>query len=111
MTPVTKASVTAGAVLASFVLVPAVLIVFRDYVLITLIFVVYSAVLILFFTEMYWEIRRHLLRRLEEDEKATEAFAHNPLAMHYYRGFRKYFDGDLDEDQLKTYLQHHRPRV
>ena len=111
MTPVTKASVIAGSVLASIVLVPTVLIVFRDYVLITLIFVVYSAVLVLFFTEMYWEIRRHLLRKLEEDEEVTHAFAHSPLAMHYYRGFRKYFDGDLNKDQLETWLKHHRPRV
>ncbi len=111
MTPVTKASVTAGAVLASIVIVPAVLIVFKDYVLITLIFVVYSAVLVLFFTEMYWQIRSHLLRRLEEDEEVTQAFAHSPLAMHYYRGFRKYFDGDLDKDQLETWLKRHRPDV
>jgi hypothetical protein len=111
MTPQTKASLTAAALLTSLVVVPAVLIAFRDWVLAVTVFVIYSAVVWLFLSEMYQLLKQYFLSPMIEDQQATAGFEGDPLKLHFYRGFRKYFDGEVNEEQLQHWLERHRPQI
>lgn len=111
MTPQTKAQVLTLAALVSVVAVPVLLIALHDWFYVMVIAVTYGAVLALFFREMYLIVNAELLRPIIEDQQATESFAGDPLKLHFYRGFRKFFDGNLDQDQLQHWLEHHRPQI
>ena len=55
----------------SIIVVPVLLVILHEYFYITVIAVVYSAFLYLFFTSMYELIRNELLEELLDDENAT----------------------------------------
>jgi LPS O-antigen subunit length determinant protein (WzzB/FepE family) len=109
MTPTTKATVITVAALISIAAVPVLLVVLQDWLAVIAIAVIYPAVLYLFFKNMYDLIRTELLQRMLEDKRIIDSFDNDPLKIHFYRGFKKYFDGDLDADRLKHWLEQHRP--
>ena len=109
MTPTTKSTVVTVSALVSIVMVPVLLVVFRDWIMVFIIAIVYAVLLYLFCTEMYQEIRRNLLIGLEEDQRVIDGFHGDPLKIHFYRGFIKHFRGDLTLEQLQHWLEHHRP--
>jgi hypothetical protein len=111
MTPQAKAIWQTVAVLVAGTAVPVLMVVLADYLNIIVIAVTYSAVLVLFFREMYLTINAALLRPMVEDQQATAAFEGDPLKLHFYRGFRKYFDGDVSEQELQHWLERHRPQI
>lgn len=111
MTPQIKAMWQTLAVLAAITTVPVLMVVLADYINIIAIAVTYSTVLVLFFREMYLTIRAELIRPMMEDQQATTAFEGDPLKLHFYRGFRKYFDGDVNEQGLQHWLEQHRPQI
>ena len=109
MSPAIKATVITISVLMSIIVVPVLLVILHEYFYITVIAVVYSAFLYLFFTSMYELIRNEMLEELLDDEHATAAFHNDPLKIHYYRAFKKHFKGGLSLDGLEHYLEKHRP--
>ena len=111
MTPQTKATLITVSVLASMVLVPVVLIVLRVWLLAAAVVVIYSVLLWLFFSEMYKLLREYFLSPMLEDQQATHAFNGDPLKLHFYRGFRKFFNGDVNEQELQHWLERHRPQI
>lgn len=111
MTPHAKAMWQTLAALAAITTVPVLMVVLADYLNVIVIVVTYSTVLVLFFREMYLTIRAELIRPMLEDQQATTAFEGDPLKLHFYRGFRKYFDGDVNEQGLQHWLEQHRPQI
>lgn len=111
MTPQTKATVITVCVLVGMVIVPVTLIVLRDWLLAAAVIVIYSFVLWLFFSEAYRVLRQYFLAPMIEDQQATQAFNGDPLKMHFYRGFRKFFNGNVNEQELQHWLERHRPQI
>ncbi len=105
----TKATVLTVTALFSMVAVPVALIMLRDWLAVMAIAVIYPVIVWLFVINMYKEIRHVVLLPLLADEQAMQSLGSDPLKIHFYRGFKKYFDGDLDADGLQQWLQHHRP--
>lgn len=111
MTPTTKATVVTIGVLFGFAAIPVLLIMLANWLLVITIAITYSAVLYLFLTEMYQVIRGELLRPMLEDQKAISGFDGDPMKIHFYKGFRKYFNGEVDEQGLQHWLERHRPQI
>ena len=111
MTPHAKAMWQTLAVLAAIATVPVLMVVLADYLNVIVIAITYITVFVLFFREMYLTIRAELIRPMLEDQQATAAFEGDPLKLHFYRGFRKYFDGDVNEQGLQHWLEQHRPQI
>lgn len=105
----TKATVFTVTALLSMVAVPVLLVVLRDWLAVITIAVIYPVIIWLFVVNMYKEIRHVILLPLLADEQAIQSLGGDPLKIHFYRGYKKYFDGDLDADGLQLWLQNHRP--
>ena len=107
MTPVTKTLLLIlGTILAVFA-VPAVLIIFHAYLNAFFAIVLVLTCFVLFAYGTYQEFLPEIHRAQAEEDEIMARFAGNPEKIHFYRGFKKYFDGDLNSEQLEQWLMHH----
>ena len=107
MNPVTKTLLlTLGTILAVFA-VPAVLIVFHEYLNAFFAVVPVLTCFVLFAYYTYQEFLPEFQRAHLEEEQIMARFAGDPEKIRFYRGFKKHFDGDLDLEQLKQWLIDH----
>ena len=107
MNPVTKTLLlVAGTILAVFA-VPAVLIVFHDYLNAFFAIVLFVACFVLFAYYTYHEFLPVIQAEQLEEEQVMARFAGDPEKIRFYRGFKKHFDGDLNLEQLERWLMDH----
>ena len=107
MNPVTKALlIILGSILGIF-LVPAILIIFHEYINAFVFITTVLACFILFGYYSYEEILSGFRRAQLEEEQIMARFAGDPEKIRFYRGFKKHFDGDLDLEQLKQWFLNH----
>ena len=67
------------------------------------------ACFILFGYYSYQDLLTILQKEQLEEERIFHSFNGDPEKIRFYRGFKKYFDGDLNLEQLeKWFLQHPR---
>ena len=95
-----------GTILAVFA-IPAVLIIFHAYLNVFFAIVLVLACFVLFAYYSYQELLPEFSRAQLEEEEIMHRFAGNPEKMRFYRGFKKYFDGDLNLEQLEQWFLHH----
>jgi hypothetical protein len=48
-------------------------------------------------------VRRHDI----EEERVFHSFGGDPEKIRFYRGFKKYFDGDVNAKQLQQWFENH----
>ena len=107
MNPVTKTLlIVLGSILGVF-LVPAILIIFHDYINAFFAITLFIACFIIFgyisYEEFYPEINRiHL-----EEEAIFHQFHGDKDKIRYYKGFKKHFDGELNVEQLGKWFEKH----
>jgi hypothetical protein len=107
MNPVAKTLLLImGTILAVFA-VPAVLIVFHDYLNAFFAIVLVLACFVLFAYYTYQEFLPEVRRAQLEEEEIMARFAGNPEQLRFYRGFKKHFDGELNLKQLEQWFLHH----
>lgn len=107
MNPVTKTLLLIlGTILAVFA-VPAVLIVFHEYLNAFFAIVLFVACFVLFGYYTYQELLPEFQQAQLEEEQVMHRFAGDPEKIRFYRGFKKHFDGDLDLAQLRQWLIDH----
>jgi len=107
MNPVVKTlSIVLGTILAIF-LVPAVLIIFHDYVYAFLAITLFLACFVLFGYYSYQELLPILQAEQIEEEQIFHQFHGDKDKIRYYKGFRKHFDGSLNLEQLKKWFEKH----
>jgi hypothetical protein len=105
--PVTKTlSIILCSILGIF-LVPAILIIFHEYINAFIFITSVLACFILFGYYTYQEIHPELMRKHLEEESIIRGFNGDPEKIRFYRAFKKYFDGDLDLKQLEQWLIDH----
>ena len=107
MNPVTKTLLLIlGTILAVFA-VPAVLIIFRDYLNAFFAIVLVLTCFVLFAYYTYQEFLPEFQQAQLEEEQIIARFEGNPDKIRFYRGFKKHFDGDLNLEQLEQWLMDH----
>jgi hypothetical protein len=107
MNPVTKTLlIVLGSILGIF-LVPAILIIFHEYINAFIFITSVLACFILFGYYSYQEIHPELMRKHLEEESIIRGFNGDPEKIRFFRAFKKHFDGDLDLEQLKKWLIDH----
>ena len=107
MNPVAKTLLlVAGTILAVFA-VPAVLIVFHDYLNAFFAIVLVLACFVLFAYYTYQEFLPEVRRAQLEEEEIMARFAGNPEQLRFYRGFKKHFDGSLNLEELERWFKNH----
>lgn len=108
MTPVTKTLLIVLSSILGIFIVPAVLIVFRDYINAFLAISCFLACFILFGYYSYQELLLILqAEQKQEEEEIIQRFKGDPEKIRFYRAFKKYFDGDLNLKQLEEWLINH----
>ena len=107
MNPVTKTLLLIlGTILAVFA-IPAVLIIFHDYLNAFFAIVLVLGCFVLFAYGTYQEFLPEFQRAQLEEEQIMARFAGDPEKIRFYRAFKKHFDGDLNLKQLEQWLIDH----
>jgi hypothetical protein len=95
-----------GTILSVFA-VPAILIIFHDYIYAFIAITSFIACVWLFGYYTYQEIYPEILRKHLEEEQVIAQFNGDPEKIRFYRAYKKHFDGDLNLEQLKKWLMDH----
>ena len=107
MNPVAKTLLLImGTILAVFA-VPAVLIVFHEYLNAFFAIVLVLSCFVLFAYYTYQEFLPDIQQAQLEEAEIIARFDGDPEKIRFYRGFKKHFDGDLNLDELKQWLIDH----
>ena len=107
MNPVAKTLLlVAGTILAVFA-IPAVLIIFHDYLNAFFAVVLVLTCFVLFAYYTYQEFLPEFQQAQLEEDEIMARFAGDPEKIRFYRGFKKHFDGSLNLEQLKQWLIDH----
>lgn len=107
MNPVTKTIlIVIGSIFGIFI-VPAILIIFHDYINAFIFITSVLACFILFGYYSYQELLPVLQREQRQEEEIMQRFDGDPEKIRFYRGFKKHFDGNLNLEQLKQWFINH----
>ena len=107
MNPVTKTLlIVLGSILGVF-LVPAILIIFHDYINAFLAITLFLACFIVFGYISYEELLPVIQKEQLEEEAIMIRFNGDKDKIRYYKGFKKHFDGELNLEQLKKWFEKH----
>jgi len=107
MNPVTKTLLlVVGTILAVFA-IPAILIVFHEYLNAFFAIVLVLACFVLFGYYSYQEFLPKVRQAQLEEEEIMVRFEGDPEKIRFYRGFKKHFDGSLSLEGLKQWFKDH----
>ena len=107
MNPVTKTLLIVLGSIAGIFIVPAILIIFHEYINAFIFITTVLACLILFGYYSYEEILPEFQRAQLEEDQIMARFNGDPEKIRFYRAFKKHFDGDLNLEQLEKWLIDH----
>lgn len=102
-----KATVWVAGSLIATLMIPFVIAVFYDFFLVVTVFFLVIGCFSLVFYELYKEILPVIIKDKLEEEEIIARFNGDPEKMRFYRGFKKYFRGELDPKQLQHWFEHH----
>jgi hypothetical protein len=105
--PVTKTLLIILCSILGIFLVPAILIIFHEYINAFIFITSVLACFILFGYYSYQEIYPEIMRKHLEEESIIHGFNGDPEKIRFYRAYKKYFDGDLNLKQLEKWLIDH----
>jgi hypothetical protein len=107
MNPVTKTLlIVLGSILGIF-LVPAILIIFHDYIYAFIFITTFLACFVIFGYISYEELLPILRAKQIEEEAIFHQFNGDKDKIRYYKGFKKHFQGDLNLEQLEKWFMNH----
>ena len=107
MNPVTRTLLIVFGSIFGIFLVPAILIIFHEYISAFVFITTVLACFILFGYCTYQELLPEFRRAQLEEEQIMDRFAGDPEKIRFYRGFKKHFDGELDLKQLEQWFMNH----
>jgi len=107
MNPVIKSLLIILGTILSVFLVPAILIIFHDYIYAFIAITSFVACLWLFGYYTYQEIYPEIMRKHLEEESIIHGFNGDPEKIRFYKGFKKHFDGDLNLEELEKWFENH----
>ena len=107
MNPVTKTLLIVLGSIAGIFIVPAILIIFHEYINAFIFIISVLACFILFGYYSYQEIYPEIMRKHLEEEQVMARFNGDPEKIRFYKGFKKHFDGDLNLEELERWFINH----
>ena len=107
MNPVTKTLLILLGSIFSMFMVPAILILLRDYLLAILCIMLFVSCFGLFTYYAYIECYQIILAKQLEEEEIFLSFQGDPEKIRFYKGFKKYFDGEINAEGLQKWLENH----
>lgn len=107
MNPKTKTILIVMGTILSVFLVPAIIIILHEYIMAILAIGLILGCFILFGFCCYIEYYPLLQAKHQEEENIMHQFHGNKEMIRFYKGFKKYFDGDLSAEGLKIWLSKH----
>ena len=93
--------------IAGIFIVPAILIIFHEYINAFIFIISVLACFILFGYYSYQELLPEFQRAQLEEDQIMARFNGDPEKIRFYRAFKKHFDGDLNLEQLEKWLIDH----
>ena len=93
--------------IAGIFIVPAILIIFHEYINAFIFITTVLACFILFGYYSYQEIYPEIMRKHLEEEQVMARFIGDPEKIRFYKGFKKHFDGDLNLEELEKWFINH----
>ena len=93
--------------IAGIFIVPAILIIFHEYINAFIFIISVLACFILFGYYSYQEIYPEIMRKHLEEEQVMARFNGDPEKIRFYKGFKKHFDGDLNLEELEKWFINH----
>ena len=93
--------------IAGIFIVPAILIIFHEYINAFIFIISVLACFILFGYYSYQEIYPEIMRKHLEEEQVMARFNGDPEKIRFYKGFKKHFDGDLNLEELERWFINH----
>lgn len=94
-------------VIASVFIVPAIIIILHEYLNAIVAITSIISCFIIFGYCFYIELLSILHKEQQEEERIIQQFSGDLKKIYFYKGFKKYFDGDLDVESLKTWFKKH----
>ena len=92
---------------AGVFIVPAILVLLHEY-LNAIIFIITFILCITIFSYGSYTILLPTIQRADlEEQEIKDRFHGDPEKMRFYRGFKKYFAGELNEEELKRWFINH----
>ena len=110
MNPKTKTLLIVIGTILSVFLVPALLVLLHEYLMAILAIGLFIGCFILFGFTVYIELYPELKAKHQEEENIIHQFHGDKDKIRFYRGFKKYFDGDLSDHGLQEWFTRH-PRL
>lgn len=107
MKPTTKTLLIVLGSIGSVFMVPAIIILFYDYLYAFFAITLFIACFLLFGYHLYYELSPIIHQKQIEEEAIIHGFNGDPEKIRFYRGFKKYFDGDLNAEELKQWFIKH----
>lgn len=107
MNPVAKTLLLVLGIILAVFAIPAVLIIFHEYLNAFFAIVFFTASFVLFGYYTYQEFLPVMRQAQLEEEKIMAQFAGDPEKIRFYRGFKKHFDGSLSLEGLKQWFIDH----
>lgn len=107
MKPETETLLLVIGSLLGFLLLPIILILLRDYLLAILfifLFITNFAIVIYY---GYIELLSSIKQKRKQEEEIAHLFGNDPEKIRFYKGFKKFFDGDVNAAGLKRWLETH----
>lgn len=107
MKPTTKTLLIVLLTISSVFLFPAIIVVFRDYLNAFFAITLFITCFILFGYNSYQMLLPIIRREQLEEEEIMQRFAGDKEKIRFYRGFKKYFNGDLNAEELERWFIKH----
>lgn len=107
MTAIHKTLLIVLGTIASVFIVPAIIILFHDYLNAFFAITTFIACFVLFGYYSFHEILPILYRAQIEEEQILHRFNGDKEKIRFYKGFKKHFDGDLNLEELERWFKKH----
>jgi hypothetical protein len=107
MNPVTKTLLLVMSTILAVFAIPAVLIIFHEFLNLFFAVVFFVACFVLFAYYTYQEFLPEIRQAQLEEEEIIAGFGNDPEKIRFYRAFKKHFDGSLSLEGLKQWLIDH----
>jgi hypothetical protein len=107
MNPVTKTMLLIFGSIFGIFLIPAILIICHEYVNAFFAIFFFLASFFVFGYYSYIEFYPIYLKQQREEDDIFHQFHGDKEKIRFYKGFKKYFDGDLSKDGLEQWFEHH----
>lgn len=107
MTPQIKTGILVFTCISAVVIIPALLIAIHQYIYAIIVIASFSASFFLVANALYEEFILEITEAYLEEQEIMHRFNGDKEKIKFYKGFKKYFDGDITLEELEIWFEKH----